>query len=838
MEMSAEGAALCNHCNYNVFLGSHLPLCRTFGAHHKHQLFPGLTAGSIFYRPFGPLNNRPYSTTGFETLSTARPRMMFFCLVFGGNQQVTNRYHNHAASSTTPHFLSRIIQAGIIIILVVAPFPFGSVQDQWIFSWEIGICALMLLWVLVQIGSRETEWIDTRMMWPLLALIVYLLITLAPMPSQMLSAISTETSSIYQSISECFSLAGSSPPGRFTISLAPFDAEGELLKLSAYAAFFLIVLHFAKYRRGFFAVIHAIISTGAVLACLGIAQNAWFSGKIYGIFESGSGSPFGPFVNHNHFAGYMELALGLSLGMLLAEIYRFRKRTLLPGIGSYYAWIWHREGSRCWVFLASTILMIIALVASQSRGGMASFALTCVIAAIPAIVRGGKDRDSLASRSDIYFRKALISMLLLGALLVGTLLLTSGTAGRWRSIMDASARYRISIWHKGIGAISDFPATGTGLGSFSSIFPRYQMAAYTSEIGHAENEYLQWTIETGLVGLAIMAFTLFAFARLTYFRLPARKDGYYRCIGYGTLLSVTSLGIHNLSDFNTHVTSNALTFVAVAAVAIVAINYHRGQGGERLSLEIAKFPASNRKAIALICILVVSLGLISYRGWIRFHSIRLQEQWSRERPFLLQGDPDETKLALLTESYNADGWNDNAHYLKARAFESGTSGAGILQLFKNRKLLDSARNELLQALNLRPSEASYWSTLGRIEMAAMNLDAADRAFAHAIMYSSNDGYIQRDYGFFLLAKGNVTEAASRFALARTFTPSLDLEQMLKWLGAKTGDRRLWESIVRHQVPDLRTYGRFLQDRGMKEDGLHYLEEADIMEKAQRAPQRR
>jgi hypothetical protein len=575
-----------------------------------------------------------------------------------------NRDVGQIANSITSHFLSRIIQAGIIIILFTTPFPFGSVQDAWIFSWEIGISALMLLWALVQLTSRETEWARTRMTWPLLTLLVYIMATLMPLPQKMLAIISGETSRIYHSVGEVFAVAGQSPPSMFRISLA----------------------------------------------------------------------------------------------------------------------------------------------------------LTCVLAGIFAIAGGGKSREIRASQSEKHFRKTLIGMLFLASVLIGILLLTSGTLSRWHSILDASARYRISIWNKGIEAIFNFPATGTGLGTFSSIFPQYQNAAYTSEIGHAENEYLQWTMETGFIGLAIAVLVLYAFGRLTYLRLNARKDGYYRCVGYGTLFSITSLGIHNLVDFNAHVTSNALTFAAISALAIIVISYHPAQGGERLSLEFAEFPSSNPRAVALICVLILTSGLISYFGWVRLQSVRFQEQWSRERPFLTEGDPDETKLLLLSESLRTNKWNYNARYLKARFFESGTAGAGILQVFQKRKLLDSARNEILQALSLRPFEATYWSALGRIEAASMNLEAADLAFRQAIRFSSSNGYVQRDYGFFLLSKGNVMESASRFSLARTFATGLDLEQMLAWLSAKTSDRQLWESMIRHQASDLKVYGHFLQSRGLDEDG--------------------
>ena len=40
-----------------------------------------------------------------------------------------------------------------------------------------------------------------------------------------------------------------------------------------------------------------------------------YNGKVYGFWTTQmGGSPFGPFVNKNHFAGWMLLALPLTLG--------------------------------------------------------------------------------------------------------------------------------------------------------------------------------------------------------------------------------------------------------------------------------------------------------------------------------------------------------------------------------------------------------------------------------------------------------------------------------------------------------------------------------------------
>ncbi len=59
------------------------------------------------------------------------------------------------------------------------------------------------------------------------------------------------------------------------------------------------------------------------MTMVGVVQQATWNGKIYGVWQSEmGGSPFGPFVNDNHFAGWMLMALPLVLGLFAAQVSR------------------------------------------------------------------------------------------------------------------------------------------------------------------------------------------------------------------------------------------------------------------------------------------------------------------------------------------------------------------------------------------------------------------------------------------------------------------------------------------------------------------------------------
>jgi putative inorganic carbon (hco3(-)) transporter len=67
----------------------------------------------------------------------------------------------------------------------------------------------------------------------------------------------------------------------------------------------------------------------------------------------------------------------------------------------------------------------------------------------------------------------------------------------------ASLGFRQEVWRWSIVAVSDFPFTGVGLGSFSRVIRRFYPVAVapTYEITHAHNIYLQMALDVGLVGL-------------------------------------------------------------------------------------------------------------------------------------------------------------------------------------------------------------------------------------------------------------------------------------------------------------------------------------------------
>src|SRR5262249_45562871 len=118
----------------------------------------------------------------------------------------------------------------------------------------------------------------------------------------------------------------------FHLTASPFSTRVELqLLLSMLILFFLAAQAFRELAdwRGF---AWSVMIFSFLVAGLGILQHLTFNGKLYWFREMHYGGiPFGPYVNRNHFAGFVELVLPMALVPLLLGRVR-RERLVLVGM--------------------------------------------------------------------------------------------------------------------------------------------------------------------------------------------------------------------------------------------------------------------------------------------------------------------------------------------------------------------------------------------------------------------------------------------------------------------------------------------------------------------------
>ncbi len=149
------------------------------------------------------------------------------------------------------------------------------------------------------------------------------------------------------------------------------------------------------------------------MSLLGIVQHFTSDAKIYGFRTlTAGGDPFGPFVNRNHFAGFVELTLPAGLALL---IFRGLRRDMIPLTGLL------------------TIVPVGAMILSGSRGGIVSFGFEVAVLALLARLRKAPEGPRLVALAIVGIRRVGLGCM----------------AGRWESASNdfqlcirATSRFR------------------------------------------------------------------------------------------------------------------------------------------------------------------------------------------------------------------------------------------------------------------------------------------------------------------------------------------------------------------------------------------------------------
>lgn len=327
------------------------------------------------------------------------------------------------------------------------------------------------------------------------------------------------------------------------VSVSPSDTLRGLLFLLAqtqvYALAFRELGREAWWRR----LAGAVVAAGVASAALAFVQAARGDTLLWGFIQARwDWAVFGPYVNRNHFAGHLVLALPLALGLALEAAQRLgharvaRRGLLLVG---------EPETGRLLLHAALAAFLATGLLAARSRGALAGVALALGVALLASPRRRG--------------------LLLLAALVVVPAALAVGLGNLPASLSAEAARQsRLLAWADMLRLLPRFPLLGAGFNAFGTAYLPYQTLDKGDWWGEAHNEYLQVLLDTGIVGLALFAALLFrlapAVARAARGSVP------------GLMLAAALLGmaVHNLVDFNWQIPANAASFVALLGAAVRA----------------------------------------------------------------------------------------------------------------------------------------------------------------------------------------------------------------------------------------------------------------------------
>jgi O-antigen ligase len=425
----------------------------------------------------------------------------------------------------------------ILATLLAAPLALGSVHEPAFVpllavSAVAGILAAARARRAAAAGDTVPALVGGRFLLAFHALVV---LQLVPMPPSVLRVVSPGSFAYYDRLS-LVPLAAWRP-----ISANAGDTARGLCFLAGLSLLYLAVFrefHEERWRRRLAA---AVVAAGALLSVVGLLQAASLAPtRIYGLWKPRwDWGVFGPYVSKNHFAGYMVMAAPLALAFAAEALLRLRSDWRTRRVG--WLALGGPSGNALVRRAAVAVLLVVGLLAAQSRGGLVAFALAMV--ALP-----------------LALRRRLAGVVVFGLVLAAVAWMAAG--GMLRSLEARGLQNnRLALWADVARMVKDFPLLGAGFNAFGSAYVPYQRVDRYEWYGEAHNEYLQVLVETGLVGAILvgaLAWTLFRLA----FR-AARLGP----LDAGRLASLLALAVHNVVDFNWQIPANAATFVALAAVA-------------------------------------------------------------------------------------------------------------------------------------------------------------------------------------------------------------------------------------------------------------------------------
>ena len=438
---------------------------------------------------------------------------------------------NALTRSRALELLDRFIFAFLLVLLVLVAIPYGTVELWWISLYECAIFGLGTLWVLEGLLSGSSNLRERGLIAPIVALALFVFL---------------------QSMTFLNS-AG-------TISADPFETRLIFLKLLAFAINAALLLRYMSNARRMRTLIHVVIGVAVASALFGIVRQALQHNEVGFILPYlRRDSGFGQFVNKNHFAFLMEMAIGLTTGFIFGGAVR-RKHLLL--------------------YLSAVALMWIGLVLTSSRGGLFSMlGQTVFLIVMLAWLRSGR-RSALAPGKRNIFRLfapavalsvCLLAVIAVSAVWVGGEVMVTRLASLPGEIkMDANEFHagvrRREVWSATWQLIKAHPLTGSGFGAYGVAITKFHDGSgrWTPEAAH--NDYLELLASGGLAGVGLVVWFGFIFIKRARRQLfsagPLRRAA---CLG--ALIGIFGVMAHNVVDFGLHVTANAVMFIALVVIA-------------------------------------------------------------------------------------------------------------------------------------------------------------------------------------------------------------------------------------------------------------------------------
>ena len=453
--------------------------------------------------------------------------------------------------------MQKRIEITLAVLIVGVALAFGGVQPIVYSLMEVVLFLAMLL-AIVKPRREDTPGLRSPIWLALFAALV--LLQIVPLPFWIVTRLSPA-----RALDPKLADLSHGQSLWTTLSIYPHDTLLNLIKVLAYFSAFLLAAYVFDSGKRKSTLVVVLMVLGGSEAAYGLLQYLTGWQKIFTFTKVDyRDDATGTYINHNHFAGLIEL----TLPFVIASVFYFfqlwsesrGRRSAVNHRGS--------AGIQSVFYLFLAALMAVALLCSHSRGGLLAGGVSVLfVAALTLIAVFTRQKAGRAAWA-------------LGLMLFLTCVVCYGfwvgldpVLSRFEVIHDPgymATEGRVGIWKSDLGLIRDYPLAGTGLGTFGLGFRHYQTTGLNYFFDHAHNDYLEFASDMGLPG-AVLLFVpiLYLLARMVISFLTDNRR-YRRAVTLGCIGSVLALLVHSAMDFNLQIPANALILATILGIGYKA----------------------------------------------------------------------------------------------------------------------------------------------------------------------------------------------------------------------------------------------------------------------------
>ena len=491
----------------------------------------------------------------------------------------------------------------LAVVLVFAPIAFGT-TEFWSLAILESLVALLGALVFVSIWHEKSKLLTIPGLLPLLLLLAFMVVQIIPLPPTFVKFISPAAYAVYQPVNGL-----NQPEQWISLSINQKATIQELLRFATGMMMYCLTVQLLSKPQILRKVVSLVIWLAALVAGLAIIQNATSPDYVFWIRKAPAEThPFGPWVNPNQFAGYIEMIAPLALGLFL--FYRPRSTGDDETWQTKFVRFFNSTGTNTHLFLGVAFLvLVLSIFLTMGRGGILSISFALLLFQF------------------LYTYKRVHRRYLPLVLLVCCLLFLLSWAG-WDRLfnefdqgVDSSGTFkdgRLQLWSDTLQIIKDYPFLGSGFGTFVFIYPLYKTIPGNLVFDHAHNDYLELLTDGGIVGTLLAGWFIIVVMSHSWRMIAVRRDRYAVLVGIGTFSGICAILLHSLTDFNLHNGAVGMYFFFLCGLLVAVVNSKFGYSTSENLLLGLNFTWVRSIAAVSMAVLVLTLmiqgGAMSAKG--------------------------------------------------------------------------------------------------------------------------------------------------------------------------------------------------------------------------------